>query len=329
VQRREFLTGAVAITAMALLPRSIVNAARIGEADIDDGWRALRRLIELDDTVGGASGYPLAVSMAKQLQNALHRGSFNQRGERALQELTAATMEHTGWVAYDGGDAASARQWWLETNYLADVAGIAEPRVTALAAMSLHTSTHPEKARETFHLTNAARAAAGSAATPTLLSVLAAREAVAHAQAGDKEAARASISAARSWLDKGRNGDEPVVLNFWGAADLACHETRVALAIGDGRSAERSARAAFNSADKDSFPRNHTIYSVRLGQVLAQTGQVEEAISVTSNAVERVDSVRGSRRILDDLHRTIRLLDTHQYRPAKEFAAAARKVLSA
>src|SRR5690242_8873097 len=32
VQRREFLAGAVAITAMALLPRSIVNAARIGAA---------------------------------------------------------------------------------------------------------------------------------------------------------------------------------------------------------------------------------------------------------------------------------------------------------
>jgi hypothetical protein len=119
------------------------------------------------------------------------------------------------------------------------------------------------------------------------------------------------------------------VLNFWGAADLACHETRVALATGDARSAERSARNAFNSADKDLFPRNHTIYAVRLGQVLAQTGHIDEAISVTADAVERVDAVRGSRRIVDDLHRTIRLLDTHRYQPAKEFAAAARKVLSA
>src|SRR5690348_942391 len=108
--------------------------------------------------------------------------------------------------------------------------------------MSLQASTDPARARSTLYLANAARAAAGSAATPTLLSVLAAREAVAHAQSGDKEAARASISAARNWLDKGRSYHEPVVLDFWGAADLACHETRVALAAGDGRSAERAAR---------------------------------------------------------------------------------------
>jgi len=328
VQRRDFLTGAVAISAMALLPRSITNAAQIGAVDIDDGWRALRRLIELDDTVGGADGYPLAVNMAKQLQTALNRGSFTQKAEHALQELTAATMEHAAWVAYDGGDTVSARRWWLETNHLAEIAGISEPRVATLAAMSLQASTDPARARETLCLANAARAAAGSAATPTLLSVLAAREAVAHAQSGDREAARASISAARNWLDKGRSGREPVVLDFWGAADLACHETRVALAAGDGRSAERAARTAFDSADKDAFPRNHTIYAARLGQILAQTGQIDEAIAVTSDAVEQVDSVRGSRRIIDDLRWTIQLLDAREYRPAQEFAAAARKVLT-
>jgi hypothetical protein len=137
VQRRDFLTGAVAISAMALLPRSITNAAQIGAVDIADGWRALRRLIELDDTVGGADGYPLAVNMAKQLQTALNRGSFTQKAEHALQELTAATMEHAAWVAYDGGDTVSARRWWLETNHLAEIAGISEPRVATLAAMSL------------------------------------------------------------------------------------------------------------------------------------------------------------------------------------------------
>jgi hypothetical protein len=102
----------------------------------------------------------------------------------------------------------------------------------------------------------------------------------------------------------------------------------VALAAGDGRSAERAARTAFDSADKGAFPRNHTIYAVRLGQVLAQTGQIDEAIAVTSDAVEQVDSVRGSRRIIDDLRRTIQLLGTREYRPAQEFAAAARKVLT-
>lgn len=330
VQRRQFLTGAISLSAMALLPRSIVDAGHVGVADIEDGWRALSRLIELDNAVGGADGYPLSADMARQLLAALNEASFANGAEVALQGLAAATMEHTAWVAYDGGDNDSARRWWLETNHLAEVADIAEPRVTALSAMSLQSSTTRSRAKETLGITNAAsRVAAGTSASPTLLSILAAREAVAHAQMNDKAGARTAISNSRKWLDQGRTGEEPAVLNFWGAADLACHETRVALVLGDGRSAERAARRAYESADKATFPRNHTIYAVRLGQVLARTGQLEEAISVTADAVERVDAVRGSRRIVDDLRSSINMLGTHAYKPAQEFSRAARKVLPA
>ena len=149
-------------------------------------------------------------------------------------------------------------------------------------------------------LAQAARAAAGDGASPVLLSLLAAREAVGLAQAQDSVGASAAVAEARRWLDLGRRGDEPLWLDFWSPADLACHETRTALALGRPQIAERAARAALASADRDAFPRNHTIYTVRLASVLTRVGQLDEAIDVTSRAVQNADLLRG---IAADQHR--------------------------
>jgi len=72
------------------------------------------------------------------------------------------------------------------------------------------------------------------------------------------------------------------------------------------------------------LPRNHTLYSVRLGSVLTQLGQLDEAIAVTSDAVQRVATIRGSGRIVADLHRSVDLLEQQNYPPAHAFARAAR-----
>lgn len=114
-------------------------------------------------------------------------------------------------------------------------------------------------------------------------------------------AARHALIESRKQLERGPREDDPLWLQFWSPADFACHETRVALAFGDGRLAERSARAALASADEARFPRNHAIYSARLGAVLARTRQLDEAIAVTSAAVKRINDLSGSKRILVDL----------------------------
>lgn len=162
---------------------------------------------------------------------------------------------------------------------------------------------------------------------PTLLSLLAAREALGHARAGDRAAAISCLAEARRWLDHGRRGDEPQWLGFWGAADLAWHETQVGLITRNGKSAEIAARVALTTVDAEAFPRNHTLYTARLGSVLTWLGQLDEAIAVTSDAVQRVDAVRGSGRIVSDLHHTVDMLGQQSYPPARTFATAARRLL--
>ncbi|MGH3722462.1 MAG: hypothetical protein ACRDRI_27240 [Pseudonocardiaceae bacterium] len=104
-----------------------------------------------------------------------------------------------------------------------------------------------------------------------------------------------ALGQAHQWPDRGRRGDEPFWLDFWDPADLAWHETSVALATGQGKSAEIAARTALASVDAVTFPRNHTLYVANLGSVLVQRGQLDEAISVRPAEIPPGDHLRGRR----------------------------------
>ncbi|MGH4016742.1 MAG: helix-turn-helix domain-containing protein [Pseudonocardiaceae bacterium] len=327
MDRRDVLGRTLALAVAALLPQGVAAAGRIDAAQVGQCWTALHRLFELDDQYGGTEVYQMAAEMARRLQEALQRGSYQSEVGRELQAVTAATTEHAAWLAYDAGWAQQARQWWLETCHLADLSGIPDSRVTALASMAQQAGDDPQRGSETVDLAQAARAAAGNQASPTLLSLLAAREAVGQAWAGDRVAATSSIAQARTWLDRGRRGDEPFWLDFWGPADLAWHETRVALAFGQGTLAVGAARAALVANDAQAYPRNQALYTVGLGSVLTRVGQFDEAIVITSEAVQRMDAMRGCGRAVTKLHSTIDLLGRQNYPPATSFAAAARPLL--
>lgn len=323
------LGGAVALAVTALLPQGVAAAARIDATQVAQCWTALHRLFELDDQQGGAEVYQMAAGMAQRLQNALRRGSYQPAVGHELQAVTAATAEHAAWLAYDAGQAQQARQWWLEACHFADLSGVLDSRVTALASMSRQAGDDPRRGSETVGLAQSAQAAAGEQASPTLLSLLAAREAVGHAWAGDRAAATASIAQARRWLDQGWQGDEPFWLDFWGPADLASYESRVALALGQGKLALGAARAALTANDAGAYPRNHTLYTVGLSSVLTRVGQFDEAIAVIRDAVQQVDAMRGCGRAVTQLHHTIDLLGRQNYPSAMSFAAAARQLLPA
>jgi hypothetical protein len=238
-------------------------------------------------------------------------------------------MEHAGWLAYDAGWPDRACRWWLETCHFADLAEVPVVRVRALASMALQAGNAGD-GREAVGLIHAAKKTViPEQDSPLLFSLLAAREAVGHAHTGDRRAAFLALGQARQWLDQGRRGDEPFWLDFWSPADLSCHERRVAWVTGQGRSAEIAARTALAGIDAASFPRNHTLYAAELGLILAQRGQLDEAISVTSEAAQGAHAISGSGRLSANLHRAVGLLDQQNYPPAKAFANAARRLLPA
>lgn len=320
MQRRTFLRGGLAAAMLALLPHSIATAGRISPADVAEGWQTLERIRVMDQLGGGAGAHELAAAVSQRLQAALNSARLATGAEVELQALTATFMRKTGWVAFDAGDIASARRWWLEASHLGEVSHPSQPRAHALMTMALHTSGHPDRARETVRLASAARTAAGAGASPVMLSIIAAREALGHAQQADRNAACQAIALARRHLDRGPDGSEAIAdLLFWGPADLACHESRVAFALGDARAAEASARAAVTAGDSERFPRNVASYAADLSNVLTRSGKIDEAITATSDALERTRSVGGSKRVTTRLTRTVNALGALKYAPAQEF----------
>ncbi|HEX2300050.1 MAG TPA: helix-turn-helix transcriptional regulator [Pseudonocardiaceae bacterium] len=330
VDRREVLGSSIALAVAALLPHGVTTAGRITAADVTQCWTALRRLHELDAAQGGATVYQMAASMARRLEDALRGGSYPAPVGRELRQVTAETMEQAGWLAYDAGWEQQARQWWLETSHLATLGDVPQARIRALASMALQAGQRPGGGPEAVELAQAATTVAkDSGGTPKLLSLLAAREAIGHAQAGDTAAAVSSVARARHWLGQGEQSVDPFWLGFYGPADLAWHETLVGATTRNAKLAETSARAAFASVDATQFPRNQVLYTVRLGSVLTQVGRLDEAINVTSRAVHGVHTISGSGRTVADLRRTIDLLGRQNYPPARSFATAAHRLLPA
>ncbi|MGH3828716.1 MAG: helix-turn-helix domain-containing protein [Pseudonocardiaceae bacterium] len=327
VERRELVGGAAGLALAVLLPQRVAIPGRIAAVDVTQCWAALRRLYELDDRHGGGTVCELTEGMARRLQDALRQGSYLPAVGRELQKVTAATMEHAGWLSYDAGWHDRARRWWLETGHFTDVAEVPGVRVTALASMALQASDVGSGAEAVDLIRAARKTVTRDQENLPLMSLLAAREALGHAQAGDRGATVSALGQAHQWLDCGLRGDEPFWLDFWGPADLAWHETKVALATGQVKSAEAAARAALARVDPVLFPRNHTLYAAGLGLILAQRGQLDEAISVTTDAMHQ--EFRGSGRVIANLRRTVDLLGQQKYPPATTFAAAARRLLPA
>jgi hypothetical protein len=156
-------------------------------------------------------------------------------------------------------------------------------------------------------LATAAQRAAGPAATPRLKSMLLVREALGHGGVGDAPSARATLRHALRLADQPRHDDDPRWMNYYGLADFACFEHRVALMLGDDAAAEDGARAAFAMSDPVAYPRDHALDLVNLAAVLAQRRKIDESAAVASQAATAAASV-DSGRVKRDLRRVARRL---------------------
>jgi transcriptional regulator with XRE-family HTH domain len=324
--RDDPLTTRLTRAATAALPPALTREVpgRIDTVTVEACWAALRHLYELDARRGGGAGYDLTKGMARRLLHLLTTATYSTATGHRLRAVTAATAVHAGWQAYDGGQHANARHWWLETLHLCGLgSGAEQARTAALACMSLQVSHHPSRGREATELARAATASAGPDASGLLLSLLAAREAVGTARDGDRYGTANAFARARNRFDEGGNGDDPEWLSFWNLADLACHEMRAALYEGRDGDAERAARQALQHADATTMPRNATIYAAYLGGVLTQVGKLDEAIRVTRNAIEGAAALRSAR-INRHLLMTLDMLGRQPYAAARSFSESAR-----
>lgn len=328
MERREMLKAALAVASAAMLPVAVSDPSpgrKIGLAVVNECWTALDRLQNLEASQGGGVVYELTAGMATRLRATLAGASYTATVGRKLRQVTAATMIRAGWQAYDARQRETARRWWLETLHLSDLGdGVEQWRMSALASLSREAADSADRGHDVIGLAQSAAKITG--ASPAVLSLLAAREAMGHAALGDDAASAAALTRAQRLLDRGRAGDEPQWLRFWGPGDLAIHEMHAARMAGRMPAAERAAHEALASADPVGAARNHTLYAAYLGNSLARIGKYEEAVAV-SREVLTSTARRGSQRVTAELRATARLLAGATYVPARDFAATIDRLL--
>jgi hypothetical protein len=315
VNRREFLAGAAGLAANLALPAPPAATRRMGNADLVRLRASVASLYRMGRQHGGAGAvYPLTARTFQRLRDLAERARCDAETGQAMRELIAHTAGHAGSMAFDTGQHDDARRWWVEATHWARLAEADAFGALAMASLARQASDQ-RRPREVINLAKAAQRTARHAATPRLTSLLLAREALGHAGAGDATSAQAALRHARGRADIPRSDDDPIWLDFYGKADFASHEYRIALMLGDIAAAERAARDGLALSDPFAYPRNYALDLIQLADVLAQRRNIDESAAVATQAAAAAADL-GSGRVTRGLHAVARRLAPYGEEPA-------------
>jgi transcriptional regulator with XRE-family HTH domain len=284
VDRREFLTGAAGFIASASLTPQ-VPTRRLGSGDLARLRQSVTQLYALSEQHGEGAVYGPTGRVFYRLRSLVEHARYDPTTGRALRELTAQAARRMGTLEFHAGRHEDARRWWLEALHWARLAESDLISAGTMASMARQASDQ-HRPREVIDLATAAQRTLGRAATPRLKSMLLAREALGHAGTGDAAGARVALYRARGPADEARHDDDQRWLDYYGMADFACHEHRVALMLDDFTAAEDSARTAVAASDPVAYPRDYALDLVNLADVLAQRRKIDESASVGVEVAE-------------------------------------------
>jgi transcriptional regulator with XRE-family HTH domain len=333
VKRRTFLKLGSGVAAGAVMPTPVAGLAeltspgrRIGTSTIAAAHETLARLQQAEECFGGGAVLEATSKLARQLLQSLGMPTGTPKVAADLRSIAASAAETAGWRAYDAGDTQTARTWWLEALHTRDFGpGTEEAQVFALASMSTLAARDQRDGPTAVALAESAGAIAATLGSAALQSLVTARAAVGYAAAGDAKRSAAALAKASSWLDRVQPASEPGSLTFWGPADLACHEMHCGRFLRRTEVRRRAAAEAAGRATSQTSPRNKAMYDAAHAGALASSGRLDEAIDIASEVLAS-PVLRGSIRLRTELGHTAATLAAYDYEPAREFAAASRRL---
>jgi len=271
------------------------GTSRVGAADVHALRGHLAGLYTLDHARGGGVARVRALELARRITHRLDRGACTARVSRELQLLRGDVVSHLGWLGRDAGRADQARTACLEA--MATARLVDEPllEIRSLASMSL-LAVDAERAWEATSAAQAAHALAHRTAGPTVLLVLALREAGAAQVAGDHATARRSLARALSL--HARVDTDPDV-----PAWAMYARSTVEVDYAQGRYYENTGQPAaavpyLRSAVRalgGGYTRNTALYRSRLGRVLAAAGEVEEACAEITTVLDAGNTLHSAK----------------------------------
>src|SRR4029453_899633 len=334
LDRREFLTSiaATAVTSEVTL-RWLVSpvdarverdagARLVGHSDID-AVRAMQQSMKaIDDRHGGGVALPMAVEYLRGEVAPLLRARYTDTVGRALFSATSEFTLGVGWMAYDAGKHGLAQRYMAQALRISHAANDRAFGGRILAAMS-HQALHLGDVRHGTDFACAARAGTKGAVTPTIVMMLAAMEACAHAARGDGSLCLRALSDAERAFARSTPGQDPPWVEFDEGA-LPGHLARCFRDL-DRPEAERFALRSIQLCHPAHLRTRVQRYAI-LASAHAQRGDLEEACAVGRQALAEVGRLR-SKRTLAAVARLVQLVGASGSQVAHDFTEEATEVL--
>ena len=211
-----------------------------------------------------------------------------------------------GWLAFDGGDQSGARALYSEAFLLADQTDDHRLAIQALEKLALQSAFIADRtsrrgaAREAVRISGRVGALVRRESSPRLHALVAARQAISHAVAGDEPEFSRAI--ARSWRELDNAGAleaEESWLHFFDTGELRAQEAKGYRYLGKPEAAIRLYRASMN--DPGASTRNRACYHAQLASSLSALGDNKSAISEGDAAITILEKVVSSPRSVAEL----------------------------
>lgn len=314
VDRRAFVTGSLGAAA----GMAVGASGAVGTAHVLELREGLRSLYTLDDAYGGGDVRSLAVRHLRRVRRVINTGTYPDTIGRRLQLLAGETAEQCAWLYYDADDQDTARRYWGEALTTATILRDDGLEVMVLASLSMQAS-YEGRPRDGYELARAAHQRALPLGSPTLLSLIAARESRALVLMRDQNGARKRLADSMRMVDRSDHGRvAPEWAAFHGHAELDYAQGLLYLETGHHNAAVPFLRAALAHQSR-TYGRNLALYRITLARGLVQAGEVDEGAAEAVGSLVHLDEVESGR-VTRKLHEVRDLLNNTDAMSAREAA---------
>lgn len=282
----------------------------------ESATQVLGLFLQLDAQLGGDVLYtPLSQYVARM---AVAVEADPSDGLLAFGQLS----QMAGWLAVDGNRHGAARRYLTTAVYVGHEAGDPALAASATAYMSLHAMYRGELG-SALALARTARATDESAFSPLMCTMLATREARAHAALGNERESLRALDDVRNAFAQNGEAEEPLWLSYVDDIEVAAQEGACYLGLGRAQEAEAALSGALSLLDTQAphRVRDRVHYLSRLAKVHLLVSDVEQACAVASEALN-LSAAIGSARVVERLGEFRTALapfaDTHAAREFEE-----------
>jgi len=277
--------------------RATVGARRVGRGDLEAVREMASLFSRVDQRRGGGHARMAVVQYLTSDVATYLRGSYSDERVRKDMFSVASELAYlSGWMAFDNAEHAIAQHYFSVAVKLAAEADDPPMAGHVLRAMA-HQAVDLGHVQQGLELATASmdgkRYQMASPRERALFGVVYAR---ALGAAGHKPAAAEALITAEDDLASAAPGDdEPSRVFFFGEASLA-HETACTLRdTGDLSGALTQFHRSARTRKATTFTRTHAVTLGYLGAVHARRGEIEQACSTWSTALDVMDGIKSAR----------------------------------